>query len=150
MLGYTLGRGWIEHLRSDYAHHFLGLRLNDWASILCFAGALVFFLISQRRHPGKETAEELYWPHFQPYDPEGRARADETEADAETEAETKADADAAAEQEPESGPQADPAVDPDADPDPCTDRESGPEPDSAAQSEDAAAPGSEAKHEEHA
>ena len=31
-----VGRGWIEHLRSDYAHHFFGLRVNDWVSIICF------------------------------------------------------------------------------------------------------------------
>jgi prolipoprotein diacylglyceryl transferase len=69
VMGYTLGRGWIEHLRSDYAHHFLGLRVNDWAAIVCFLGALAFFVISRRRHPEMETPEELYWPHFTPNTP---------------------------------------------------------------------------------
>ena len=71
-MGYTAGRGWIEHLRSDYAHHFLGLRLNDWTAIVCFLAALAYFLVSSRRRPGKETAEQLYWPHFKPYAAAGR------------------------------------------------------------------------------
>ena len=47
-MGYTVGRFWIEAMRSDYAHHFFGLRLNDWASIIVFVGALAWFL----RHRG--------------------------------------------------------------------------------------------------
>jgi phosphatidylglycerol---prolipoprotein diacylglyceryl transferase len=43
-MGYTLGRSWIEAMRSDYAHRFLGLRVNDWASIIVFVGALIWFL----------------------------------------------------------------------------------------------------------
>lgn len=71
VLCYTIGRGWIEHLRSDYAHHFLGLRLNDWTAIVVGLGALAYLIISSRRHPGRETPEELYWPHFTPYQPAG-------------------------------------------------------------------------------
>ena len=33
---YTVGRFWIEALRIDDAHQFLGLRLNDWTSIVVF------------------------------------------------------------------------------------------------------------------
>ena len=80
VMGYTVGRGWIEHLRSDYAHHFFELRVNDWVSIICFLGALAFFLISQRRHPGKETGEALYWPHFKPYAPDGSVATEPAEA----------------------------------------------------------------------
>jgi hypothetical protein len=40
--GYTVGRFWVEALRIDEAHHFLGLRLNDWTSLLVLAGALVY------------------------------------------------------------------------------------------------------------
>jgi phosphatidylglycerol---prolipoprotein diacylglyceryl transferase len=43
-MGYTVGRSWIEAMRSDFAHHFLGLRLNDWTSIIVFVGALIWFL----------------------------------------------------------------------------------------------------------
>ena len=43
-MGYTVGRFWIEAMRSDYAHRFLGLRLNDWTSVIVFVGALIWFL----------------------------------------------------------------------------------------------------------
>jgi prolipoprotein diacylglyceryl transferase len=43
VMAYTVGRFWIESLRIDDAHHFLGLRLNDWVSILVFIGAAVYF-----------------------------------------------------------------------------------------------------------
>ena len=49
-MGYTAGRFWIEAMRSDFAHHFLGLRLNDWTSIVVFAGALLWF-VRHRRTP---------------------------------------------------------------------------------------------------
>jgi prolipoprotein diacylglyceryl transferase len=56
---YTVGRGWIESLRVDPAHSFLGLRLNDWTSLLVFLGAVVYFVVSARLRPGRETPEEL-------------------------------------------------------------------------------------------
>jgi len=52
---YTVGRFWIEYLRIDEAHHFLGLRLNDWTSIMVFAGAVTYLATSAlRRDPGVE------------------------------------------------------------------------------------------------
>ena len=48
VMGYTVGRAWIEALRTDHANHILGLRLNDWTSLLVFLGGLVWFL----RHGG--------------------------------------------------------------------------------------------------
>ncbi len=62
VLLYTIGRAWVEHLRSDYAHHILGMRLNDWTAILVGLGALVYLIISSRRRPGRETPEQMYWP----------------------------------------------------------------------------------------
>jgi prolipoprotein diacylglyceryl transferase len=44
VMGYTVGRFWIEALRIDPAHGFLGLRLNNWVSLVVFAGALIYFL----------------------------------------------------------------------------------------------------------
>jgi prolipoprotein diacylglyceryl transferase len=44
VMAYTAGRFWIEALRSDAAEHFLGMRLNDWVSIIVFVAALVYFL----------------------------------------------------------------------------------------------------------
>jgi prolipoprotein diacylglyceryl transferase len=43
-MAYTVGRFWIEAMRTDDAEHFLGMRLNDWTSIVVFLGALVYFL----------------------------------------------------------------------------------------------------------
>jgi len=47
---YTLGRGAIEALRVDHANHFLGLRLNDWTSLIVFLAA-VTVLCWPRRSP---------------------------------------------------------------------------------------------------
>jgi prolipoprotein diacylglyceryl transferase len=49
VMGYTLGRVWIEALRHDPANHILGLRLNVWTAITVFAGGLVWYLIHRNR-----------------------------------------------------------------------------------------------------
>ena len=58
---YTAGRFWIEALRVDEAHRFLGLRLNDWTSVLVFVAA-ASYLVLRRRDPAPEepgpTVEE--------------------------------------------------------------------------------------------
>ncbi|MFF7642888.1 prolipoprotein diacylglyceryl transferase [Streptomyces canus] len=51
---YTAGRFWIEYLRIDEAHRILGLRLNDWTSILVFTAAVAYLVVSGRRRPGQE------------------------------------------------------------------------------------------------
>ena len=57
---YTLGRGWIEMLRIDNVEldDVLGLRLNVWTSIVLFVAAAAYFVLSARRHPGRE--EQVY------------------------------------------------------------------------------------------
>jgi prolipoprotein diacylglyceryl transferase len=57
---YTLGRGWIEMLRIDSVEldNVLGLRFNVWTSIVLFLLGLVWFVVSARRHPGRE--EDVY------------------------------------------------------------------------------------------
>jgi hypothetical protein len=42
--GYTVGRFWIEALRIDEANHFLGMRLNNWVSLLVLAGAVAYLV----------------------------------------------------------------------------------------------------------
>jgi prolipoprotein diacylglyceryl transferase len=54
VMGYTAGRGWIEAMRTDHANHFLGLRLNDWTSIVVFLLGLAWFV----RHGGFHAARE--------------------------------------------------------------------------------------------
>ncbi|MEV3985788.1 prolipoprotein diacylglyceryl transferase [Nonomuraea sp. NPDC049758] len=53
--GYTAGRFWIEGLRIDpvggvdHAVTLLGLRINQWTSIMLFAGALIFLWATRRK-----------------------------------------------------------------------------------------------------
>jgi prolipoprotein diacylglyceryltransferase len=51
---YTVGRGWIEALRIDEAHRFLGLRLNDWTSIVVFLAAAGYLVL---RRPASEEPD---------------------------------------------------------------------------------------------
>jgi prolipoprotein diacylglyceryl transferase len=73
VMGYTAGRAWIEALRIDPANHFLGLRLNDWTSLIVFIGGLVWFL----RHGGFHAEREAspYYP-----DPEDADEPEEVAA----------------------------------------------------------------------
>ena len=56
VMGYTLGRGWIEMLRIDSVEldDVYGLRFNVWTSIVLFVLAAAYFLYSLRRWPGRE------------------------------------------------------------------------------------------------
>jgi prolipoprotein diacylglyceryl transferase len=58
VLLYTIGRFWIEALRVDPANQVLGLRLNMWTSVIVGLGALVYFVLSARLRPGRETSVE--------------------------------------------------------------------------------------------
>jgi prolipoprotein diacylglyceryl transferase len=44
---YTFGRFFIEWLRIDPSHRFLGLRLNDWTSVVVFIAACTYLLASR-------------------------------------------------------------------------------------------------------
>jgi prolipoprotein diacylglyceryl transferase len=55
---YTAGRGWIEALRDDHANHILGLRLNDWTSLIVFLAA-VGYLVATRNRPAPEHGIHL-------------------------------------------------------------------------------------------
>ncbi|MQS10307.1 prolipoprotein diacylglyceryl transferase, partial [Streptomyces alkaliphilus] len=56
--GYTAGRFWIEYLRIDEAHEFLGLRLNNWTALVVFLLAVAWFVLSARLRPGREEVVE--------------------------------------------------------------------------------------------
>ena len=56
VMGYTIGRGWIEALRTDHANHFLGLRLNDWTALIVFVLALAWFLMHGGFHAEREES----------------------------------------------------------------------------------------------
>lgn len=52
---YTIGRFVTEHMRVDEAHRYLGLRLNDWTSILVFVAAVVILVLRGRAGPDMAT-----------------------------------------------------------------------------------------------
>ena len=58
VMAYTLGRGWIEMLRIDNVElqNVGGLRFNVWTSIVLFVAAAIYFVVSLRRHPGREES----------------------------------------------------------------------------------------------
>ncbi len=66
VMAYTAGRGWIEMLRIDDVQlsDVAGLRLNVWVSIVLFVLAAVYFVVSAKRRPGRET--EVYSPGYGP------------------------------------------------------------------------------------
>ena len=55
---YTLGRGFIEMLRTDAANHVLGLRLNVWTSLIVFAGAAFIYWRLGVRAKGEARASQ--------------------------------------------------------------------------------------------
>ena len=86
VMGYTLGRGWIEYLRVDNVQleDVFGLRFNVWTSIVLFVAALVYFVVATRRHTGRE--ESVYRDGFGP-------AADDADTSTSTDADTDTDAD---------------------------------------------------------
>jgi prolipoprotein diacylglyceryl transferase len=59
---YCFGRFFEELLRIDPAHHFAGLRLNAWVSIVVFCGAVIYLVVHERgtlrpRRKEPETAK---------------------------------------------------------------------------------------------
>ena len=75
---YTAGRFWVEYLRIDRAadgDHFLGLRFNDWTSIVCFVVAALAFVVVGRRHPRPDSREKT---PFRDGSPEEAAPQDAT------------------------------------------------------------------------
>jgi prolipoprotein diacylglyceryl transferase len=89
---YTVGRAWIEWLRVDPAHHILGLRLNDWTSLIVFLAAVAYLYFYRSR---TENPEGAFGPQTTP---DGDASTGETEA-AEERSEDSEKADAATDSE---------------------------------------------------
>ena len=47
LIGYGLGRFWIEGLRIDPAHEIAGLRWNQWVSLAAIAGGAIYLLLTR-------------------------------------------------------------------------------------------------------
>jgi prolipoprotein diacylglyceryltransferase len=75
VMGYTLGRGWIEMLRIDTVqmNNVLGLRLNVWTSIVLFVLATTYFVWAGMR--GVTREENVYAEGHGP-EPEPTSDAD--------------------------------------------------------------------------
>ena len=54
---YGVGRFIIESLRIDFAHHFLGLRVNQWMAVLIFVGGAIY-LYRTRGKVGPDVIEQ--------------------------------------------------------------------------------------------
>lgn len=54
VLLYAIVRGVVESLRIDEAHHFFGIRLNDFTAVIVGVGALIYLIVSARLRPGRE------------------------------------------------------------------------------------------------
>jgi prolipoprotein diacylglyceryl transferase len=81
---YCVGRFWIEALRIDDAHRYLGLRLNDYTAIIVFLLAAGYIWIVGRRQKKAQaaSAEPVDGPADGPLDgPEDRPDAPDPEAD---------------------------------------------------------------------
>ncbi len=61
VMGYTVGRAWIEALREDHANHFFGVRLNDWTALFVFIAAAIWFYLHRNR-----PTDSLYRPGRRP------------------------------------------------------------------------------------
>jgi prolipoprotein diacylglyceryltransferase len=77
VMGYTVGRAWIEALRKDHANHILGLRLNDWTSLIVFIGGLVWFIRHGGFHAEREATPYKVEPQPQSADEPEEVTADE-------------------------------------------------------------------------
>jgi prolipoprotein diacylglyceryl transferase len=66
---YCFGRFFEELLRIDPSHHIAGLRLNAWVAAILFVASVVYFVLHQRRAPGRGVRE----PRREP--PKGPAMA---------------------------------------------------------------------------
>ena len=61
VIGYGIGRFWVEGLRIDEAHHVAGLRLNQWIALSMVVGGTVAFVrgSSMRRYPSPRTPSDV-------------------------------------------------------------------------------------------
>lgn len=91
VMGYTVGRTWIELMRTDKANHLFGLRINVWVSIVVFLGAVVYFILARRRGEREDPAS-LRGKDAPPLDSDDKASPDDEDTD--EDAKSKSDDDA--------------------------------------------------------
>lgn len=96
VMGYTLGRTWIELMRTDQANHLFGVRINVWVSIVVFLGGVAYFILARSRGE-REDPTLLRGKDAPPLDTDDdKASPDDEDADEDTKSKPDADADAEA------------------------------------------------------
>ena len=58
VLGYSLGRLWIEFIRVDFASELAGVRVNIWVMLALILGSVAYLLWGRGRGGGEPDAEE--------------------------------------------------------------------------------------------
>lgn len=58
VIGYALGRLWVESLRVDPASLIAGIRINLWTSAFAIVGGCILFALRQRHNPDFPATEE--------------------------------------------------------------------------------------------
>jgi prolipoprotein diacylglyceryl transferase len=94
VMGYTLGRTWIELMRTDQANHLFGVRINVWVSILVFLGGAVYFFLARSRGeredptllrgkdaPPLDTDDDKASPDDEDADEDTKSKSDDDDAD---------------------------------------------------------------------
>lgn len=57
VLGYSIGRFWVESLRIDPANEGGGLRLNQWTAVVAGGIAMVFLVVDHLRHRNDQPVD---------------------------------------------------------------------------------------------
>jgi len=86
VVGYSIGRFWIEGLRIDPANSGGGWRLNQWTALVAGLGAAAYLAIDWWRHRGDEAAESA--PEAEAESAEGTESESELEPEPESEPES--------------------------------------------------------------
>ena len=82
VVGYAIGRFWVEGLRIDPAHKANGLRLNQWVALIVGVAAVLYLVIDWWRHrdvvetPELETEPETDGPEPEVDQPDLRESLD--------------------------------------------------------------------------
>jgi prolipoprotein diacylglyceryl transferase len=81
VLGYGIGRFWIEGLRIDRANEFAGLRVNQWVSLAAIVGSIVYLWLTRHRtewpaRPSDTADEPVDDPADEPADDTGGTATD--------------------------------------------------------------------------
>jgi prolipoprotein diacylglyceryl transferase len=104
VLGYGIGRLWVEEMRIDPASLILGVRVNVWMSIIIFLGAAAVF--AWNRRPGAPEVSHEAEPA------NGPDAADDTANDVDAGDDTANEVDAAGRPEPDASDDVDAGADP--------------------------------------